>query len=134
MSNRLYDLPDKIQTLIWKYFKQIVLNEMYNKYFIKEYNNNDIITWADYYDKFLTGGMIFRNLSYTYISNWMRNKGTYQYSGSEKIQNYMFYCWYKNFFQCHSDCYTTNCVYCREGIHVVCNHPPQILNGRCTNI
>jgi len=104
MINRLYALPEELITLIWKHYYNIVLENMNDRYFIKEWfdsnkkiikKNKKYITWSEYYNNLNTGGMIFRNLSYRNVPIWLRNKGCNNYSGCNEIQKYMYDCWYK---------------------------------------
>lgn len=106
MKNRIDDLPEELVKLIWKYYYNIILAEMYNKYFVKIWfdtnkiqkrkkNSNKNLTWAEYYSDLNTGGMIFRILSYNSVPIWLKNKGIDNYSGSSSIQKYMYDCWYR---------------------------------------
>jgi len=58
--NRLYSLPDEILKLIWKYYFDIILIEMYQKIFIRDpvismtFTPKKLCfyTWNDYYDNY----------------------------------------------------------------------------------
>ena len=79
MFNRLLNLPDQIQKIIWKYYFSTVLIEMYQKIFIKDplismiitpkklcfYTWNDIYSLNNNYQTF-----IFRKKKKIEYSNW----------------------------------------------------------------
>lgn len=59
-QNRLYSLPDEILKLIWKYYFDIILIEMYQKIFIRDpvismtFTPKKLCfyTWNDYYNNY----------------------------------------------------------------------------------
>ena len=64
--NRLYSLPDEILKLIWKYYFDIILIEMYQRIFIRDpvismtftLKKLCFYTWNDHYDNYSSNSQI----------------------------------------------------------------------------